>query len=128
MTYPDRDQGRQREFPQRTDVLVVGAGPTGLSLACGLAKRGIDHVVIDHAPQVATSAHSAVIDARTLEALESIEASGPLLKRGVTITHFVLRDRDARLLAADFTGLPTRHPYMLMVPESSAESVLAERL
>jgi 2-polyprenyl-6-methoxyphenol hydroxylase-like FAD-dependent oxidoreductase len=128
MTRQDNGQTPKGVFPQRTDVLVVGAGPTGLSLACDLARRGIDHVVIDHAPQVATYSQAALVDARTLEALDRIGASAPLVRRGVMATHFSLRDRDDELLAADFSGLAVRHPYLVMVPESSAEGVLSERL
>jgi 2-polyprenyl-6-methoxyphenol hydroxylase-like FAD-dependent oxidoreductase len=124
----DDDQGRGSEFPRRTDVLVVGAGATGLSLACGLARRGIDHIVIDHAPQVAANSQTTVVDARTLEVLETIDASDLLLPRGVKVAHFALRDGDERLLDVDFSELPTRYPYMLMLPESTAESVLSERL
>jgi 2-polyprenyl-6-methoxyphenol hydroxylase-like FAD-dependent oxidoreductase len=116
------------EFPLTTDVLVVGAGATGLSLACGLARQGIDHVLIDHAPQVAANSHTAVIDARTLEILESIDASDPLIRRGVKTTQFTLRDRDDELVALDFSELPTSYPFMLLAPESTAVSVLLERL
>jgi 2-polyprenyl-6-methoxyphenol hydroxylase-like FAD-dependent oxidoreductase len=122
------DKTRDADFPRRTDVLVVGAGPTGLSLASGLARLGIDHVLIDHAPQVAANSQSAVVDARTLETLETIDAARPLVLRGVSVRHFTLRDRDDELLRLDFSELPTRYPYMLMVPESIAESVLSERL
>ena len=123
----DGDVTRDGDLPKRTDVLIVGAGPTGLSLACGLARRGVDHVVIDHAPQVAANSQSTVVDGRTLEALESIEASDALIRRGVMISRFTLCDRDEELFAVDFSELPIRHPYLLMVPESSAEGVLSER-
>jgi 2-polyprenyl-6-methoxyphenol hydroxylase-like FAD-dependent oxidoreductase len=83
--------------------------------------------VIDHAPQTAANSQSTVVDARTLEALESIEACDALIRRGLTIARFILCDRDDELFAVDFSELPVRHPYMLMVPESSAEAVLAER-
>jgi 2-polyprenyl-6-methoxyphenol hydroxylase-like FAD-dependent oxidoreductase len=63
-----------------------------------------------------------------LEALDSIDACAPLVRRGVVVTRFTLRDRDDELLAVDFSELPTRHPYTLMVPESIAEGVLSERL
>ena len=39
------------QLPDHTDVLVVGAGPTGLSLACALATRGVDVVVVDRAAE-----------------------------------------------------------------------------
>ena len=119
---------RITEFPRRTDVLVVGAGPTGLSLACRLAKKGIDHIVVDHAPAGANISYGAVVHARTLEVLESIDVSAPLVRRGITVPHFALRDRDDKLLAVDFSELPTRYPFALMVPQSIAEDVLLEQL
>jgi 2-polyprenyl-6-methoxyphenol hydroxylase-like FAD-dependent oxidoreductase len=119
---------RVTELPRRTDVLVVGAGPTGLSLACRLAKRGIDHIVVDHAPPGANISHGAVVHARTLEVLESIDVSAPLIRRGITVPHFALRDRDDKLFAVDFSELPTRYPFALMVPQSIAEDVFLEQL
>ena len=118
---------RDSDLPERTDVLIVGAGTTGLSLACGLARRGIDHVVIDHAPLAAPTSHSTVVDGRTLDALEAIGASDALIRRGLTVARFTLFDRDDELFAVDFSELPIKHPYLLMVPESSAEGVIAER-
>ena len=40
----------QSTVPQSTDVLIVGAGPTGLSLAIALRQAGVDHVLIDKLP------------------------------------------------------------------------------
>jgi 2-polyprenyl-6-methoxyphenol hydroxylase-like FAD-dependent oxidoreductase len=128
MTHRGNGGKSGNEIPERTDVLIVGAGPTGLSLACGLARRGIDHVVIDHAPQPAAYSQSAVVDSRTLEALDRIGVSNPLINRGVAVTHFTLRDRDDELLAVDFSELSTRYRYTLMVLESTAEGILSERL
>ena len=119
---------RAAELPERTDVLVVGAGPTGLSLACRLARRGIDHLVVDHAPPGANISHGAVVHARTLEVLDNIDASAPLIRRGVAVQHFTLRDGDEKLLAAHFSELPTRYPFALMVPQSTAEDVLLGQL
>jgi 2-polyprenyl-6-methoxyphenol hydroxylase-like FAD-dependent oxidoreductase len=96
-------------------------------LACGLAQHGIDHVVIDHAPFSAVYSQSTMLDARTLETLDSIGASDPLIRRGVAVEHFALRDRDEKLVAVDFGALPIKYRYALMVPESVAESVLSAR-
>lgn len=116
------------EIPAKTDVLIVGAGPTGLSLACGLARRGIDHVVVDHAPQTATYSHSTMLDSRTLEALETIDAAEPIVRRGQKIRHFAMHDGDEHLFQVDYAVLRTRYPYALILPEINVANVLAERL
>ena len=66
-----------------TDVLIVGAGPTGLALAASLATRGIRATVIDREAAGANTSRAAVVHARTLEALESIGVSDRLVKLGI---------------------------------------------
>jgi 2-polyprenyl-6-methoxyphenol hydroxylase-like FAD-dependent oxidoreductase len=54
----------------RADVLVVGAGPTGLTMACELARHGITPRIIDKAPASSDKSKSFGIHARTLELFE----------------------------------------------------------
>ena len=54
------------ETPFDTDVLIVGAGPTGLTLAAALAARRIDATVIDRLAEGVTTSRAAVVHARTL--------------------------------------------------------------
>ena len=117
-----------RTLPVRTDVVVVGAGPTGLSLACVMAQRGIDAVVLDRQMKGANTSRAAVVHARTLEVLDDVGVSDDLLSRGVVVPRFAIRDRDRTLITVPFGGLPTRHPYTLMVPQDVTEAVLGERL
>jgi 2-polyprenyl-6-methoxyphenol hydroxylase-like FAD-dependent oxidoreductase len=115
-------------LPARTDVIVVGAGPTGLTLACALAANGIDFVVIDKADQGANTSRAAVIHARTLEVLDEIGVTAELCRRGVVVPAFTVRDRDRVLLRVGFGGLPTKYPYTLMLPQNLTEQVLEEQL
>jgi 2-polyprenyl-6-methoxyphenol hydroxylase-like FAD-dependent oxidoreductase len=116
------------ELPRTTDVLVVGAGPVGLTLAASLQARGADVVVVDKAAEGANTSRAAVIHARTLEVLHGIGVSDELVRRGVIVPRFTVRDRDRALLSVDFDGLPTRHPYTLMLPQDITEDVLTNRL
>ena len=66
----------------QTDVLVVGAGPTGLTLACDLARRGVAVRIIDQAPQFPSGSRGKGLSPRSLEVLDDlgvidrIQASG----------------------------------------------------
>ncbi|MCA2211802.1 FAD-dependent oxidoreductase [Jidongwangia harbinensis] len=122
------DQIRPPAPPSRTDVVIVGAGPTGLTLACALAARGIDHVLIDATGQGGNTSRAAVIHARTLEVLDDLGVTGELCRRGVVVPRFTIRDRDRTLLHVPFDGLPTRFPYTLMLPQNITEQILGERL
>ncbi|MEU8821696.1 NAD(P)/FAD-dependent oxidoreductase [Actinoplanes sp. NPDC048796] len=115
-------------LPATTDVLVVGAGPVGLATATALALNGIDVTVVDRAASAAHTSRAAVVHARTLEALDRVGAAAPLVAAGVPAPRFTIRDRDRVLVPVDFDGLATPFPYALMVPQSTTEAVLNDRL
>ncbi|MFL6135897.1 MAG: FAD-dependent oxidoreductase [Nocardioidaceae bacterium] len=115
-------------LPARTDVAIVGAGPTGLALAATLASAGIDFVVVDRLAEGANTSRAAVVHARTLEILEKLGASEALTARGIKVSHFAVRDGSRRLLTLAFDRLPTTYPYALMVPQCDTEAVLLARL
>ena len=115
-------------LPTRTDVAIVGAGPTGLALAVTLAAAGIEFVIVDRLAEGANTSRAAVVHARTLEVLDELGAAQALIARGVPINRFVVRDGSRRLLTVPFDGLPTPYPYSLMVPQCETESVLLARL
>src|SRR5215217_5092939 len=111
-----------------TDVLVVGAGPTGLTLAASLLSRGIPTTVVDQQPAGANTSRAAVINARTLEVLEGLDVARRLVKEGVQAPRFTIRDRGRTLIPVDFSVLPTAYPYSLMLPQADTERILLDRL
>jgi 2-polyprenyl-6-methoxyphenol hydroxylase-like FAD-dependent oxidoreductase len=118
----------QAELDADMDVLIVGAGPTGLTLAVALTARGVRTTIIDRLPEGANTSRAAVVHARTLEVLESLEVSARLTALGIHARRFTIRDRDRVLVPIDFDRLPSRYPYTLMVSQAVTESVLLQRL
>ena len=111
-----------------TDVLIVGAGPVGLTAAIVLTQRGHDVTVVDRQAEGANTSRAAVVHARTLEALEPYGVADDLVARGVHIPTFTIRDRDDLLFTVPFGDLPTRHPYTLMISQAETETFLLRRL
>lgn len=102
------------------DVLIVGAGPTGLTLAVQLTRYGIPVRIIDLLAQPMRESRAVGIHARTLELFERMEIAAPFLERGVRYREvFVHSDRR-----------PTVHQKvnLLALPQNETESILIERL
>jgi 2-polyprenyl-6-methoxyphenol hydroxylase-like FAD-dependent oxidoreductase len=115
-------------LPSHADVVVVGAGPTGLTLACTLRAANVDVLVLDKVAQGSNTSRAAVIHAQTLEVLDQLDVTRRLIAEGRVVPVFTVRDRQRVLARLDFSGLPTRYPYTLMLPQSRTETILAARL
>ncbi|GFG66866.1 pentachlorophenol monooxygenase [Mycobacterium kubicae] len=111
-----------------TEVLVVGAGPTGLTLTTALLARGVDAILVDKLPAGASTSRAAAVNARTLEVLEDLDVSWRLVKNGLIAPRFSMRQRASTLIPIDFSALPTKYPYTLMISQADTEQILAQRL
>ena len=80
------------------DVLVVGAGSTGLALATTIRQSGVKPVIVDKLACGQNTWRAAVIHAHTLEVLEPLGVCDRMLKQGVTLATFSIRDRDRVLV------------------------------
>lgn len=113
---------------QHKDVVIVGAGPTGMALAIGLAERGVDFVILDSLPEAQNTSRAAVIHAATLVTLDRLGVADRLVEQGIKVPHFRIRDRDRVLMHADFSKLESPTPFALMIPQDETEAILVDRL
>ena len=116
------------KLPDSADVVIVGAGPTGLALACVLARERASFVLVDRLAEGVNTSRAAVVHARTLEVLDEVEVTDRMRAQGHVVPRFTLRDRDRVLVTLRFDGLPTRYPYTLMIPQNATEAILLARL
>src|SRR5438552_5143414 len=66
----------------RTEVIIIGAGPTGLALACQLARYGVDFVIVDKTEGVTPYSKALGVHARTLEIYEQIDLAEKAVAQG----------------------------------------------
>jgi 2-polyprenyl-6-methoxyphenol hydroxylase-like FAD-dependent oxidoreductase len=112
----------------QTEILIVGAGPTGMALSIALHQAGVDHLLIDRLSEGQNTSRAGVIHAQTLDSLATLGVADELVARGLKVGNFTVRDRDEALLQLRFDALPSRHPYLLMLPQNITEKVLAARI
>jgi 2-polyprenyl-6-methoxyphenol hydroxylase-like FAD-dependent oxidoreductase len=113
---------------EATDVLVVGAGPTGLTLACELLRHGLRVRIVDEADGPTEFSKAIAVHARTLEVLRSMGCVDALLARGQKLHGATMWSGGAAVVRADFDELETAYPFILSTPQRDTEAVLGDLL
>ncbi|GLY94020.1 FAD-dependent monooxygenase [Actinoplanes sp. NBRC 103695] len=106
-----------------TDVLIVGAGPTGLTLAGDLTRAGVAHQVLERRSSEPNTTRAFAVHARTLEQLDVRGVADELVATGRRLPGIRLFNRATVSLA----GVPSRFPFVLVTPQYETERVLAGR-
>ena len=117
-----------KEGNRDLDVLVVGAGPTGLILALELARRGLHFRIIDKADGPSTTSKALAIHSRSLEVLENMGVVEKFLKRGVELHSVNVFAEGKRIAHFTFDELDSSYPFALSIPQNITEEILVEEL
>jgi 2-polyprenyl-6-methoxyphenol hydroxylase-like FAD-dependent oxidoreductase len=118
---------------ETTRVVIVGAGPTGLTLACDLARRGIDIRVVDKASEYFTGSRGKTLSPRALEVLDDLGVAPQILAAG--IRDLPMRTYDADRVISETLANPTvagspAVPYSsaVFIPQWRTEGILRDQL
>lgn len=113
-----------------TEVLVVGAGPTGLMAALVLARRGVRAVVIDPKAGPTRESRAIVVQSRSMEILDQLGIAGPVLAGAQPVLRIQLRDGEEPV-QANFSRQQegwTPFPGAQIFEQSRTEALLSEAL
>jgi 2-polyprenyl-6-methoxyphenol hydroxylase-like FAD-dependent oxidoreductase len=114
-----------------TDVIIVGAGPTGLSLACQLSRYGIDFVIVEKNEGITPYSKALAVHARTLEIYEQIELAKKAVERGTIVGKIRLLEGGRIVGEVDVSNIGaglSPYPFMLVFEQSQNERLLYEYL
>ena len=115
----------------RCDVLIVGAGPTGLVLALWLTKLGVKVRIIDKTAEPGTTSRALAVQARTLELYRQLDLAGAVVSRGhkvPAVNLWVKGEPKARLPFETIGADLTPYAFLEIFPQDQHERLLIERL
>jgi 2-polyprenyl-6-methoxyphenol hydroxylase-like FAD-dependent oxidoreductase len=112
----------------RINVLIVGAGPVGLTLACELARRGVDFRIIDKELKPSDKSKALGIHSRTLEILESMGIVDKFIAAGHLVYGTNFWHKEKKILHLNLDEIDGPFPYAMMLPQCDTERLLTEQL
>src|SRR5258708_4052046 len=115
----------------QTDVLIIGAGPTGLVLALWLARLGVRARIIEKTAEPGTTSRALAVQARTLELYRQLDLTEAVVARGhrvPAVNLWVKGEAAARLPFESVGSGLTPYPFLEIFPQDQHERLLIERL
>jgi len=113
---------------QRSEVLVVGAGPVGLVMASELTRHGTHCRIVDKAPSPASTSRALAIFPRTLEVFENIGVVEAVLRAGHKLYGFNIYAESRLLAHLGIDELESPYPFVIILPQSETERILLTHL
>ncbi len=109
-------------------VLIVGAGPVGMTMAIELKRYGVPVRIIDKAPSRTDKSKALVLWSRSLELLDRSGGAAPFIDAGFKAVAVNFIAGDKTIGRVDMEAMQTPYPFALMIPQSETERLLDERL
>ncbi|AMZ71076.1 FAD-dependent monooxygenase [Pseudomonas sp. FW300-N2E2] len=115
----------------QTDILIVGAGPTGLVLALWLTRQGLVVRIVDKSSGPGETSRAMAVQARTLELYRQLGMAGAVIEAGYktpAMNMWARGKRKARIPLVEAGGDLSPYPFVLIYPQDRHERLLVEQL
>jgi 2-polyprenyl-6-methoxyphenol hydroxylase-like FAD-dependent oxidoreductase len=112
----------------RTQVMIVGAGPVGLTLGCELSRSGVQVRIVDKAAQRTDKSKALVLWSRSLELMDRGIGTGQFLENGFNVQAVNFISGEKLVGHVDMSSVDSPYPYAMMIPQSETERLLEGRL
>ncbi|NBF41686.1 MAG: hypothetical protein GVY14_14855 [Spirochaetes bacterium] len=109
---------------EKADVLIVGAGPVGLTIALALGMAGVTTLVLEQRASARQTSRAIGITPASLEILERYGVASEMAADGVQVRHAVIHGDESEIARVGFEALPTDYRFILSLPQKRTEEIL----
>jgi len=115
-------------MPSTVDVLVVGAGPTGLTMASELIRRGLSVRIVDQNERPTNQSRALGLQSRTLEIFEKMGVLEAMIEQGLPVDHVQIYQNGKSIGGPSLSVLNAPYPFILILPQANTEKILNTHL
>ena len=113
---------------KKADIVVLGAGPVGLTAAHALADRSMDFVLLDREQRPNMHSYALALHPETLELLDSLNVIQPVLDQALQIQRVAIYQEQQQKAVVDYSSLPSKYPFLAVIGQNELEAVLLKTL
>jgi len=109
-------------------VLIVGAGPTGMTAAIELGRFGFDVRIVDRSEHMAEHSQALGVQARTLEQFQRYAIADIAVERGRKVTRAQFWSEGKQIASLPLSRISSVYPFILMLPQNETEAILSRHM
>jgi 2-polyprenyl-6-methoxyphenol hydroxylase-like FAD-dependent oxidoreductase len=113
---------------KKTDIVVLGAGPVGLTAAHALTNKKMDYVLLDREQRTNTHSYALALHPETLELLDSLDLVDDVLENSLHLQKVAIYEDDKEKATLDYSMLPLKYPFLAVISQGELEQILVNRL
>ena len=111
-----------------TDIVVLGAGPVGLTAAHALTNHHIDYVLLDREQRTNTHSYALALHPETLELLDTLGLADRVLESSLQLSNVGIYEGNHPKATLDYSTLPLKYPFLTVISQGELEHILVDSL
>ena len=115
-------------YNKKSRILIVGAGPTGMTLACHLIKQGIPCRIIDKRADLTKESKAININSASMHMFDRMGIADRFMAKGREIEHVFIHWNNKRIVHVDYSRIEAPYHFFLSMPQAKSERVISDYL